>query len=554
MRRALPVMLCVTATAMLCALEAGAQDGGLRGMLDGGGANSAALGLRGAQSQPAGQPEQDVAQQYDPISPGAVPDDQPAASDANDSLFSLPSNADDTFGDEPVPDSTRTPSTARQRIAARNASDIEPVRENLRVETVDQDINTPALRAPTIDTMENPEIDQRAEREQAIEGLRRPHDDHPFAPVGIRVGSFILRPSLEQGLTATSNASISHDGSSAVLSETTLRLNAVSDWSRHSAAIEAYGNLRRTLSGEKIRDSEIGVNARLDLDLGNELHGFGTLGYLRRPESASSPVTIVGTLSQPIRQTVSGGLGLEKDVGKARFGIAGRLEHDMYGAAELSGGGTVSQKDRDSTLASLTLRGGYEISPALTPFVEAELGRRFYDQKVDANGYERSGNIVGARAGLALDMGEKLSGEFSAGWLRESFDDDRLRPISGPSIATTMVWSPERGTVINLVGTSTAEGSTTAGESGSLLHSLRLSAEREVRADLTANAALGFGYRDYMGSDGHDRIFSAEAGATWWLNRSAGLTGRLRHERMRSNLPYRDYDANSVFLGLTVQR
>jgi hypothetical protein len=38
------------------------------------------------------------------------------------------------------------------------------------------------------------------------------------------------------------------------------------------------------------------------------------------------------------------------------------------------------------------------------------------------------------------------------------------------------------------------------------------------------------------------------------MNRYAGLTGWLRHESQKSNLPGRDYDANSVFLGLRLQR
>ena len=214
----------------------------------------------------------------------------------------------------------------------------------------------------------------------------------------------------------------------------------------------------------------------------------------------------------------------------------------------------LSQSERDATLATLTLRGGYEISPALTPFVEAEIGRRYYDEEFDSSGFARSADRLGARAGIELDLGEKLSGEFAAGWLRESFDDDRLDPVSGPSIQAALAWSPERATMVNLTASTIIEGTTTPGESGSILHSGRLSVERQIRSDLTANAALGLGYRDYSGSDGHDLIFSAEAGATWWMNRYAGLTGRLRHESQKSNLPDRDYDANSVFLGLRLQR
>jgi hypothetical protein len=64
----------------------------------------------------------------------------------------------------------------------------------------------------------------------------------------------------------------------------------------------------------------------------------------------------------------------------------------------------------------------------------------------------------------------------------------------------------------------------------------------------------GIGYRDYSGSSAHDLLLTAEVGATWWLNRYAGITGRLRHESQKSDLEGRDYDANSVFLGLRLQR
>jgi hypothetical protein len=200
------------------------------------------------------------------------------------------------------------------------------------------------------------------------------------------------------------------------------------------------------------------------------------------------------------------------------------------------------------------LRTGYEISPALTPFTEIEVGRRVYDQRIDNEGFERSSTRLGARAGLQLDMGEKLSGEFSAGWLREAIDDKSLEAISGATVNADLKWSPQRGTTIGLTGKTTVETTTTAGESGDILYSGRLTGERLIRANLTANAALGLDWRDYVGIDGHDRILSAEAGLTWWLNRYAGLTSRVRTEKLTSNLPGRDYTANSIYLGLKVQR
>lgn len=482
---------------------------------------------------------------YQPSSPGAVPADSAAPTGG---FYELPpgTETDEQAAEPPL---ERRPSTAR----ARSNPASEPVRRAATGEELDN-APTATIRTQPVGAEDRLPLDPGAERTSAIEGLPRQPDPNPFEAVGIRAGSFILRPSIEQGMTATSNASLSNSGSSAILSETTLRLNAVSDWSRHSARLNGYGIFRKSVSGEELKQTEGGIDARLDLEIGNELTGFGELGYSVRPESASSPDAIAGIESQPLTHTFSASTGVEKGVGKARFGITGDVERYVYEDAKLTNGAIVSQEDRNATLATITLRGGYEISPSLTPFVETEFGRRFYDETVDTAGYERSSNRYGARAGLTFDRGEKLSGEFSAGWLRESFDDDRLDPISGPSLNANVQWSPERGTIVRLDGRTTVSGTTTAGESGSIIYDGRLSLERELRANLTGNAALGIVWRDYSGTDIHDLTLSAEAGVTWWLNRYAGISGRVRHEQLSSNQDGRDYDANSVFLGVKLQR
>lgn len=492
-------------------------------------------GLRGAlttdgQQQPLIQTtaQAETTSTYEPASPGALPEEPAPASP-------------DAFADGDMQPENGQTETAPAGATARTAA-------------AQDQTSTGTVREPTVDSLEDQPLDPGAERVQAIEDLNRPVEENPYEAVGVRFGTFILKPSIESGITATSNADSSADGSEAVLSETTLRLNAVSDWSSHSATIDAYGNFRKTLSGQEVDDVRGGVDAALDLDLGNEYRARGTFTYLAAPESAASPVVIVGTVDEPIHQVVGGTLGLEKDMGKARFGITGGISHDSYGDAELEGGGTLSQSDRDATLYALTLRAGYEISPALTPFVETEIGRNQYDQEVDSAGYQRSSDRYAVRGGLEVDLGEKFSGEIAAGWIREDFDDERLVPLSTPTIEGELNWSPERGTDVTLSGSTILEGTTTPGESGSVLYSSTLGIERQIRSNLTGNALLGAAYRNYAESDGYDVILNAEASLTWWLNRYAGVVTRARHETVTSNLPDRDAETNSVFLGLKVQR
>ncbi|MBZ9660181.1 outer membrane beta-barrel protein [Mesorhizobium sp. ESP-6-4] len=536
------------------------------------------LRARGSQGQtpPAAAAVQDTASTtYQPSSPGAVPDDDQTAG-ATDSIFDQPQATDDPLADTKAPVKPRRPSTAKQRAqdakAGAKTADKKKAKKktgeatdstttaatagtgNRTDATATGDEDGSNRRAVTIDSVDKQKLDPGQERTASIEGRKVKPEEDPFAAPGVKVGTFLFRPTLEQGFTATSNADSSSTGKSAVLSETALRFTATSDWRENSALITGYGQFRNTVSGQKINDAQGRIEGQLSVDLDNELRAIAKLGYEAAPESASSPDAIAGVTQQPLRQTVDGSLGLEKSVGKMRYALTGAVSHDFYGDAELSNGTTVSQKDRDSTLYTATLRTGYEISPALTPFTEVEAGRRLYDLRVDTDGFERSSTRLGARAGLELDMGEKLSGEFSVGWLREAIDDNRLPAVAGPSIDADLKWSPERGTTIGLTGKTRVETTTTANESGDILYSGRLTGERQIRANLTANSALGLDWRDYTGSDGHDLILSAEAGLTWWLNRYAGVTTRVRTEKLTSNLPGRDYTTNSVYLGLKVQR
>ncbi|MFC6489149.1 outer membrane beta-barrel protein [Nitratireductor sp. GCM10026969] len=539
-------LLCLAcaAGAILPAIPAAGQETGLRGAVSESEITSTLLPTGETDARTTGTVGF-PANAYQPVSPGALPEADPDQDPLSPPAANTPS---------------RRPSTAigreREREeAAQNAAATTGAEEAGAEGSVDE-IDTASLRAASAEPdREDLFLPLRAnERVRPVGNAaeRRPETD-PYAPLGLRLGTFTLFPTLEEGLTWTSNADNSPDGREALLSESTLRLNAVSDWSRHRAVLDGFATYRKSLSGEEVSELEGAADAALELDLAHGMTGRAALGYSARRESASSPVAIAGVDRQPLRHTIDGAVGLEKALGRIHVGITGEVSRDQYGDARLTDGTTLSQAERDSTLALARLRGGYELSPALMPFIEIEAGRRFYDEERDSAGYARSANRYGVRGGIELDLSEKLAGEVSAGWIAEDFEDDRLETISGLALAAALDWSPMRGTNVRLNGTTTIEGSADAGDSGSLLYTGRLSVERRLRSNLTGNLALGAAWRDYE-AGGHDLVLNGEATLTWWLNRYAGLTGRLRHERQTSDLPGRDYETTSVFMGMKLQR
>lgn len=496
-----------------------------------------ALASSPAPARPTGQaaaPDEELA--------GAPDDDEAAARAAKRARDTLP---DPTLAQRPEAGEATAPGATTGAKAAKTG----PAKDSgLTTGTV------PVKSIDAADLDRNTAARSTAERATPVEGLGRPPEQNPFDPPGIRVGSFLLRPTLDQGIEWTSNVTNTAGGSSDFVSGTTVRIDAVSDWARHSASLGAYGTYRTSITGSGFSEFRGGANAALGLDLGNALRLDTTLGYERKPEDASSPAGIAGTTGRPLRQTLSASAGLAKSVGKLQLGLTAAASRDTYGDVALAGGGTLSQADRNQTLYSMVLRGGYEATPALTPFVEAEIGRRLYDNATDSSGYSRSASRYGARAGLAFDLGEKLNGEVSAGWLTEKADDARLSAVSGLSAAGNLQWSPVRGTIVSLTGSTQVEGTTTPGQSGSILYSSALGVSRELRANLTGTATIGADWRRYSGTADRDLTWSAEASLTWWLWRYAGVKARARHEQTTSTLPGRGSSTDSIYLGITLRR
>lgn len=421
-------------------------------------------------------------------------------------------------------------------------TDLTPV-DNIRTSAI------APISPPDEDSATRENLPQPAEQGRQVNT-----DEDPFAPLGIRTGSFILRPTLEQGIRSTSNGNDSPSGSSAVLSETTLRLNARSDWSRHEANINATGTISRSISGQDVSEPRLDLQGDLRLDMTEQTAIRATGSYHLRRESASNPNTIIGALKRPIVQTIGGSLGVEHDTGLIFGSAAARVQRNIYGDAKLASGGSLSQKDRDNTYASMLLRGGFAISSALKPFIELELGKRKFDETTDRNGYERSGTQYALRGGVMFDRGEKFNGEIAAGYMRANIDDSRLSDISGPSISARINWSPLRGTDVNLFAQTLVDTSTSPGISGSLLHFASIDVTHRIRSDLSLTGKLDLDIRNNKDGSGNDYTIGAQIGATYWINRFVGLDARLRHEFLSSRIAAREYHSNSIYVGMKLQR
>ena len=372
----------------------------------------------------------------------------------------------------------------------------------------------------------------------------------PGDPTGIRLGTFMLRPSVSN----TVNRETIRTGDTKTQRDylsTAIRGTLTSDWSRHELTVNGEGTFERDIGDRDDIESEGQMDANLRLDLANETIANISAGYSFEREDNNDPNAIGGASVQSGVHQFDGGLTLERNAGLIH-GLAGvGVSRELYSDAELQDGSSLDLSDRNRTTVDGRLRLGYELSPALVPFVEVAGGRSFYDDRYDSAGYERSSWRYAGRAGVEFDLSEKLRGELAAGYTRANYDDARLEDLGGVTFDGRTVWSPRRGTDVELALRTTLQDATAPGASGWTEYDATAVVTHQLRHRLVGRLTGGATLRDFPEGES-ETTWLAGAGLAWSINPYLDLTGDLEYERtLRSG---DDTDTWRAGMGLTLRR
>jgi hypothetical protein len=374
--------------------------------------------------------------------------------------------------------------------------------------------------------------------------------DDAFAPVGNRVGSFVLYSTLDQSLGASSNLSRSPNGASGGFSETQLSARLLSDWSLHQAELNALASYRRNFEGEVESEPLLSLDGRLRLDVDRLTTATLTGAIQYRQEDPSDLSPLDSATDRPDILTYSAGAKVEREFGRTKIGLDGTSVRETTSRDDAAG---FQRLDENYTTTTAGLRAGYEISPAVQPFVAGSIGKRVFDQETDFAGRNRDSLIESLRGGLAFDLGEKFLGEVAGGYAWNVPDDDALETTGSPTIDARIAWSPQRGTDVVFSAATSFDPDTTLSSTSTLYEgAIALRHRVTARTDLTGT--LSASYRDADLRSEREKTYAAEAGFVHWINRSLAFTGLVRHERLDGERPGSDYTANSAKIGLRLQR
>lgn len=386
--------------------------------------------------------------------------------------------------------------------------------------------------------------------EQAIEAGEAPNGRGTDS-TGLKLGTFTLRASTNQSLNSESVRDA--DGKThRTYYANTLNGTLTSDWARHALTITGSGTWQKNISGTGETEPNAALDADLRLDLSDQTIAHLTAGYGFEREETTNPNAISGASEQARVDRFTGGASIERDMGVLRGTAAISATRTTYGSVSFPDGTRIDLSDRDRNAVEGRVRLGYELSPALIPFIEATLGRAVYDDSVDSSGYARSSWSYGGRGGVQLDLGEKLRGELGLGYATVTYEDARLASIDAFTVDGTLLWSPQRGTDVNFGLRTTVQDSTTAGQSGWVEYQASSGLSHQLLNDLTGRVTASATLRDFAYAQ--DQVdWTLGTGLIWNINRYLDATANLAYE-LNDNPGGVDTKRWRAGVGLTLRR
>ncbi len=374
----------------------------------------------------------------------------------------------------------------------------------------------------------------------------------PYAPVGLRAGSFVLLPSVDLAGNYSTNPQHASTAPSSAMSGVVMpELQAVSDWDRHSLTADIIGSW--TQYGENQVPSlnvpyfSSTIDGRIDVTHNTQIVVENR--YLLNTDNPGSPNLQAQLSRLPINTDLGGTLGVTHEFNRLSFALLGTYDAAQYDNSVLTDGERISNATRNFNQTAGILRLSYDLDPGLKPFVQVQ-----HDVRTHQLDPQRNSNGTSVQVGGDIDLFGSLTGEMAGGWLVRSYDDPTLPNVSGFIANGQLIWQATPLTTAKLGAASEVYETTVVGASGQFTRDLNLEVDHAFVPWIIGILQTGYGTDNYVGSPLRDSRYFVSAGLTYKMTREVQLRTQVRQDWQFASQPGFSFIATSVLVGMHLQR
>ncbi|MCA0320484.1 MAG: outer membrane beta-barrel protein [Proteobacteria bacterium] len=388
---------------------------------------------------------------------------------------------------------------------------------------------------------------------------RRPQQEaDPFAPAGLRVGTFIVTPTVDATLGYDSNPRrLPSGGQGSLFTQSYGEVQARSDWSRHELTARIRGTYSAYFSDPGVNRPELNAVATGRIDVARDTRLETEARYnltATSPGSSNLPSSPDGLRNLPLIRQFGASAGVVQDIGRLQVSLRGTFDRYTHDDAVTNAGAVLPQAERDYNAYGGRLRVSYEATPGLRPFVEAGIEQRHFDRLVSSGGTLQGSTATTYRIGSTFELTRLITGEISAGYMIRDNREPTFGDIRVPVFDAALTWTPTALTTVRLTAKSIIDESFTTGASGLQRRDVAVELEHSFRRWLIGTARLAYGQDVYQGTTRVDQRMVASVNLVYRASRNMQIRGEVRREALFSNQAGQSYSANVVLLGLRLQR
>ncbi len=340
-----------------------------------------------------------------------------------------------------------------------------------------------------------------------------------YTPRGVRVGSFVLRPSMTVSEVYDSNVFASDTGEvSDFVTEINPNVVFESDWANHSLTFEAdlEQSLHASEDSEDATDWTVGVSGRVDVLTHTQLRAGVLYGSLT--EDRGEPEDIGAAAEPTDYSSFEVSAGVTQRFNRLSVDVGAEYTDLDFDDTPLIGGGVDENDDRDRTLLEVVVEVGYELVADTVVFLRGTYNERDYDLDTPAVAVNRDSDGYEVVAGASFELGSLATGSVFAGFQEQSFDDPNFSPVSGIAYGASVDWYVTPLTTVRFRADTAIEDTTSGGASAFESQTVGVGVDHEFLRNLVASVDLEYTEEDFASSARKDEIYEVEVGIDYLID------------------------------------
>lgn len=396
-----------------------------------------------------------------------------------------------------------------------------------------------------------PALAQTAAVPEEVGVADRPRPE--YQPIGGRLGSFFLYPTLSVSAEASDNiraTTTDRNGDVDVVLGARARVQSI--FSRHALNLDAYGEQRLYANNTSENLGRFGaqIDGRYDISLDTMLSAL--VSFDHDAEARTSYNTPLGAL-EPVRfDRLAAAVSLDQSLG--RFNLTGKVafRKATYDDVALASGAVQDQSYRDVDVVSGSLAVRYRVREGMGLILRGTADS--FNATLPANdplqpgNLDRDSNGIRIEGGLRFDLTSLLYGEIRVGYLKRDYNDPRLRDASGVSFGADLLWNVTTLTTLRFSADRRIEESASTTTVGNRTTDFSASVDHELLRNLILSTGVRYVMIDPLGAEGSSDEFYANAGARLRISRQLSFRAGYRYSQRTSSVTGRDYTENRGYL------